>query len=240
MRGGFALVFGLAGCAFQPGGATSSGDAGHGGGTGSSTDATAIRDGAALAPDAFAYRDAPAVRGSLAVTAAALSDGDVTLSTGTLDWAHWGMTSATSFDHESGAGLISDITLTGATATEIFNITATASWTGGTPDASANQTGTGEGTDYPGVQTFTVAAGTQPHTLVVYLGGRDSRGQLDVSLSDASATPYSNNSFTSAGAYHGKYTIVYNASSDGQTLSVSWTNQTSGGQYSMIMSATLK
>src|SRR5579863_1884016 len=237
MWGCLAVWFGLAGCAFQHGAATTGDSGDRGGGHGDAP----LRDGASLAPDAFEFRDAPAaVNGSLVVTLASLPDGDVTLSNGTIDWAHWGMNGATTFDHASGSDLISDIALTGATAEQIVNISATASWTGGAPDASASQTGTAIGANYPGVMSFTAAAGTASHTLVIYLGGRASRGQLDVSLSDNSATAYSDQSFTGAGAYHGMYTIVYNAASGGQTVNVSWTNLTNGGQYAMIMSATLQ
>jgi len=190
------------------------------------------------------FLDAP-VRGSLVVTAATLGDGDTTLSTeGTADWAHWAMTDATTFDHAASGGKISDITLVGSTyQTRVYNISATASWTNGTPDATASQVGTGTGTNAPGALVLAVPAGIASHTLKMYVGGRASHGQLDLTLSDASAGPYSNADYSGTGAYHAVYTIVYNAASDGQTLNVSWSDladTTSTNDYVMIMSATLQ
>jgi len=226
----------LVGCAYQHG--TTGEVTGDAGG---SADARS-GDGSGT-PDARVFLDAP-IHGSIIVTSNTLPDGDVSLSTlGTADWAHWAMTTATTFDHAAGVDLISDITLANSmTQTQITNITTTASWTGGTPDATANATGTATATVSPGALQFTAAAGIAPHTLTLYLGGRNSHGQLDVSLSDSSATAYSDNSFSSGGAYHSVYAIVYNAASDGQTLNVSWTDlqDGTGSAWVMIMSATLQ
>ncbi|HTR55037.1 MAG TPA: hypothetical protein VMJ10_30335 [Kofleriaceae bacterium] len=228
----------LAGCPFEHGvvGQTT-GDAGT-----SHADASGADGHGGL--DGRQFLDAP-VQGSLVVTHDTLGDGDTTLSTeGTADWAHWGMSSATTFDHAASGGKISDITVVGSSfQTRVYNISVTASWTNGTPDATASQIGTGTGTNSPGALVLTVPAGVASHTLKMYVGGRASHGQLDLTLSDASAGPYSNADYSGGGAYHAYYTIVYNAASDGQTLNVSWSDlgdTTATNDYVMIMSATLQ
>jgi len=194
-------------------------------------------------PDAFVYRDARVVTGSLSVTSAAVPSGDTDLTAeGTLDWAHWGHASATDFDHESGANLISDVTVTnGATRYQIANVTATASWSDGTPHAAVTNTGTGTGATQGAGLRFTVPAGTTPHTLRVYVGNKASAERLDLTLSDHSAGDYSATLNAAATAVHEVYTITYNAASDGQTLTVTWTDTAdSTGGFEMLMSATLQ
>jgi len=195
-------------------------------------------------PDAFVFHDAH-VQGSLAVTHEAVDSGDTSLSTeGTVDWAHWAMNDATTFDHAASSGKIGDITVVNSSfQTRVYNIGVTASWSGGTPDATGDQVGTGIGTNSPGALVLTVPAGIASHTLKMYVGGRASQGQLDLALSDSSAGPYSNADYSSNVAYHAVYTIVYNAASDGQTLSVSWSDlgdSSTSQDYVMIMSATLQ
>ena len=192
--------------------------------------------------DAKVFEDAPPVAGSLAVTSTLVPDSDVNLSAeGTADWAHWGYTSGTSFDDKSGVGYISDVAHAGVTQYQIGGITFTASWTGGAPDATATQTGTGTGVSFPDALAFTVPAGTTPHTLHVYCGGHGSMATMTVSLSDASAPDYTNNTYGDANPYHVEFTIVYNAAATDQTLSVTWTDTGDiMGGFAMLMSATLE
>ena len=203
------------------------------------TDARAID----APPDAFVFRDARVVTGSLTVASASVPNGDTNLTAeGTLDWAHWGHASATDFDHRNGANMISDVTVTnGAQRFQVANITATASWNDGTPHATATATGTGTGTTQGAGLRFTVPAGTTPHTLRVYVGNKASAERLDVSLSDQSAGDYSATLNAAATAVHEVYTITYNAASDNQTLTVTWTdtNDAMGG-FEMLLSATLQ
>src|SRR5512141_2130484 len=90
----------LAGCSFTPGigpAASAASDASAGNEAGAA-DARQSHD-AAAALDAKLFLDAPpaSATGSITVTSALLGAGDTNVSTeGTLDWAHWGYTSATS------------------------------------------------------------------------------------------------------------------------------------------------
>ncbi len=192
--------------------------------------------------DAKIYEDAAPVVGSLAVTATLVPDGDLDLSgEGTADWAHWAYTSATSFDHKANANLISDVASAGLVQYQIGSVSVSASWTGGTPHATASQTATGTGIEFPDALVFTAPAGTTAQTLHVYCGGHGSTSTMHVSLSDGSAPDYTNNTFGSANPYHVEFTIVFNAAATDQTLNVSWTDtgDITGG-FSMLMSATLE
>lgn len=238
------FVLAVTGCSFQAKSAQVARVDGAVGGEGS------IRGDAAIdarvidaPPDAKVFRDAPDVKGSLTVTSASLPAGDTNLTTeGTLDWAHWGYTAATDFDHKIGANLMSDITVTnGASRLRIANITATASWSDGTPYLTASATGTAVGANQGAGLRFTVPAGTTPHTLRVYVGNKASAERLDVSLSDASATAYSAMQSAASTAVHTEYTITYNAASDNQTLTVTWTDTADSTYgFEMLMSATLQ
>ncbi len=192
--------------------------------------------------DAKVYKDAPPVAGSLAVTATLVPDSDLDLSAeGTTDWAHWGYTSGTSFDDKAGGNKISDVAKAGVTQYQINNITVSASWSGGTPDANASRTATGTGVTFPDALAFTVPAGTTSQTLHVYCGGHGSTGTMVVSLSDASAPDYTNNTFGSSNPYHVEFTIVYNAAATDQTLSITWTDTGDmNGGFLMLMDATLE
>jgi len=194
-------------------------------------------------PDAHVSRDARSVNGSLTVASATVPNGDTNLTVeGTLDWAHWAHGGAADFDHKSGANLISDVTVTnGAQRIQIGSITATASWIDGTPHATVTGTGTGVGANQGAGLQFTVPAGTTPHTLRVYAGNKASAERLDVSLSDNSAGAYSATLDAGTTAIHEVYTITYNAASDGQTLTVTWTDTAdSTNGFEMLMSATLQ
>ncbi len=63
-----------------------------------------------------------------------------------------------------------------------------------------------------------------------------------MSLSDSSATAYSDDQFSGTNAWHSLYTITYNAASDGQTVSVTWSDETDSttGGFAMLLSATLQ
>ncbi len=192
--------------------------------------------------DAKVYKDAPAIVGSLAVTSTLVPDGDLDLhGEGTADWAHWGYSSNTSFDHKTGANMISDVDNAGLVQLQISSVTVSASWTNGTPDATVSRTATGTGVTYPDALAFTAPAGTTSRTLHVYCGGHGSMGTMRVSLSDASAPDYMNATYGSADPYHVEFTIVYNAAATDQTVNVSWTDtgDTNGG-FLMLLSATLE
>ena len=155
-------------------------------------------------------------------------------SVGVLDWAHWGLASATSFDHKAtGGGQISNYTFVGAGSVFNFgNNPIGFTWTDGTPTASTTDSTTGiyvpgQGNGFQ----ITVPADTTKRTLSVYVGVWESQGQMVAHLSDGSAADYVDTTLNNAsGTTPGLYTFTYQAVSSGQTLTVTFTqfNNTSG------------
>lgn len=240
------LFVGAAGCSFHTNAAPAASDVdASSGGEPVATDAAIdpAVDARVDAPaDATVWMDAPPVAGSIVVAVASFGSGDAKLSNeGTTDWAHWGLGGAGGFDHKSsGGGAITDASAT-TTKLAIQNVTATASWNDGTPHATANATGTGVGVQEPGALTFTVPAGVQPRTLHLYCGNKSSTARLDLALSDGSAVAYTDTQTAGGTALHLEYTIVYNAASDGQTLTVTWTDANDNvGGFAMLLSASLQ
>src|SRR6266545_3724289 len=91
--------------------------------------------------EVFVNRPGGSLSGDVAFPAA-----NVNLTTeGTSDWAHWGLLSATSFDHKAGVPQrISIFTKIGTNnAQQYANYYAAFSWSDGTPTAATNDTATG-------------------------------------------------------------------------------------------------
>jgi hypothetical protein len=148
-------------------------------------------------------------------------------SEGTTDWAHWGLTTPSSFDHKAGGTpQISNITKIGSNSINRLADNPTAfSWSGGTPTASATSTSTGIWIQSlnNGFQ-ITAPADMVSRTLRVYLGLWKAQGQVQASLSNGSAPTYTDTSFTNtAGTSNRVYTFNYTASASGQTLTVRYT-----------------
>ena len=144
-------------------------------------------------------------------------------SLGTTDWAHW---NGTYIHKSSGGGQISNVTQIGAGNYGTFSDTnRNISWSDGTP--------TGSGTnDHAYIWcnnkqnagwTFTAPADTTTRTLNVLFGGATGAVvNITATLSDGSATPYSNTqTITSAVLSLGTFT--YHAASAGKTLQISLT-----------------
>ncbi len=158
----------------------------------------------------------------------------MTLSTeGTTDWAHWGLTTASSFNHKSGitAQISNYSALGGGTAARYDTNPNGYSWTDGTPTASAMNSPTGlyiNGLN-KGFQ-ITVPADTTSRTVKVYVGVWGAQGKLEATLSDSSASAYADTSVTDPGGSSDGiarvYTLTYRAASSGQTLTVKWTVET--------------
>ncbi|RIK57522.1 MAG: hypothetical protein DCC63_13640 [Nitrospira sp.] len=165
------------------------------------------------------------------LTASAGAPGtSVNLSTeGTTDWAHWGLTTASSFNHKSGvtAQISTFSTVGGGTAQRFDDNPTTYTWTGGTPTASATNSPTGVyivGLN-KGFQ-LTVPADTTPRTVKLYLGGWGAQAKFEATLSDQSAAGYTDTSFNDSGSGDGTnrvYTLTYQAASPNQTLTLTWT-----------------
>ncbi len=227
----------LAGCSFVHGGSETSGPPD---GSKTSGDATKPADAAKPIDTLPPLPDAPT--GSLAVSVVRMGTQDINLTTeGTIDWAHWGIGGIGGFDHKLGGTQISN--LAALPATSITGAPLTASWTNGTPNTNMSQTNTGVAVHTGTAMTFTVPAGIAPQTLRLYVGVQESAARLDLSLSDNSAnTPALTQSNTNA-TTNVQYTIVYNAASDGQTLTVRWTDTNDFGNqnqsFTVLLSATL-
>src|SRR5262249_32661068 len=74
-------------------------------------------------------------------------------------------------------------------------------------------------------------------TLVVHVGGWNSGGTLTAHLSDGSASDYTNVVTNTSAQYDGNYTLIYRASSAGQTLTVRWTMSSGAGNVALNAAA---
>ena len=164
----------------------------------------------------------PTIVGSLTT----LSGANVDLTAeGVRDWAHWGYTN--NFDHKaSGGGQISTYSVIGGASVSTYNGGATSfTWSDGTPDTSASNSPTGVyvTTTGSGFQ-ITAPADVTTRTLRVYLGVHYVQGQLTATLSGGGPT-YSSSALTnnSSAGTNGVYTLTYNGSTSGQTLTVTFT-----------------
>jgi hypothetical protein len=165
---------------------------------------------------------------------------------GTLDWAHWGLSTSTDFDQKSGGtnqiGNYTEISLDGSFVAQFGNAAAGFSWTDGTPTESANNSTTG--VYIPGLDNgfqFTVAADTTPKFLKVYSGCWNAQSRFEASLSDGSAVAYADDSLDDYGSGSvTAHTIKFAANSAGQTLTIKITSiALHGGGNSTLLGATL-
>ena len=155
-------------------------------------------------------------------------------SLGTLDWAHWGRTSATTFDRRNGTQQISNYTrINGGSTTRATGLP-TYTWSNGTPQASAS-TSTGVyagGATNRGFRVTAAASNTQVRQITLYLGVLSTTGKLTASLSDGSAATITNTSISTSSVFtplHRKITISYRSSSPTATLTLDWVQNTSSG-----------
>ncbi|HRJ89227.1 MAG TPA: hypothetical protein PLN05_10945, partial [Pyrinomonadaceae bacterium] len=177
--------------------------------------------------------------GSLSVTSAVTPTGAVDLSAeGTADWAHWGLTSAGSFNRKSGVTQqISNYTRVGTGTIQQFGGNPTLyNWTGGTPTGSATNVATGlwvigQNNGYQ----VTVPADTAVRTLKMYVGLWAAGGRFEASLSDGSAPVYVDTSLSNSTATSNRvYTLNYQAAASGQTLTVRWVANTTYNAWSNV------
>lgn len=145
---------------------------------------------------------------------------------GTADWAHWGLTSPTDFNHKSGVvQQISNYMLIGdVTPVRLDDNSKKYTWSDGIPAVSATNTPTalflyGVGNGFQ----ITVPADTVQRTLKLYVSAFATGGRLEATISDGSASPYIDTSMISQATVDGVYTINYKAASSGQLLTVNWT-----------------
>ena len=163
---------------------------------------------------------------------------------GTTDWAHWGSRSSAFIHKECTIQQISNFTEIGtATVTQFLTNSTGYTWTDGTPTTQGSNSYTG----YEVIGTgngFSIAApaDTTSRTLKVYVGVFKAQGSFTATLSDKSATAYSDSSLSNAGAVsNGVYTLTYQAASANQTIIVTFTEASSfdPSGYVSLQSATL-
>jgi RHS repeat-associated protein len=191
-------------------------------------------------PSATATATAIPGSGALRGVSAATS-GQVNLTTlGTADWAHWGLTTASSFDHKAGvSSQIPTYTLTnGGTVGHAGLYTNNYIWTDGTPTASATTpTGLYLGGASHGFQLVLPADNTNVRTLKLYLGLNKVQANLTATLSDGSAAPFTDTVDNATGVSYRTYTLTYQAAGPGQTLTVVWSLQIDHGSGSIQLHA---
>jgi hypothetical protein len=201
------------------------------------------------------------INGSDTLTIEPTYPGSINLTTvGTDDWAVWGggtnetQGSTTPYDEKNvtthdiqGMTLLGG--LTDAGLTDRTDQPGAYTWSDGTntpnqssaipmymqnyPPGGGPGSGPATGTGFQ--LTFT-ASNTLSRTLTLVLGYVDVNATLTASLSDDSATPYTNNvsSTSDSVASFVIYTITYQANSPGQTLTVDYTTTQSNGNYDNI------
>ncbi len=171
----------------------------------------------------------------------------VNLSTeGTTDWAHWGLSTASSFDHKSGtAQQISNYTLIGSTAPGRFTDSRVAySWSGGTPTASA--TGSTTGIYFTGIGNgyrLSVPAASTDSTVKLYVSVWHARGRLEARLSDGSVSSYADYLDNPTDNTDRVVTLTYHAAGTGVNLIVEFTVEDdygSAGGNITLQAATLR
>ncbi len=146
---------------------------------------------------------------------------------GKADWAHWGLTVPTSFDHKASVGQqISNYSVIGTGKVNEYRSNPNGySWTDGTPTGSVTNTTSGIWIANVGNGfKISVPADTTSRTLKVYVGIWRSQGLFKATLSDNSAPVFSDVILNNqSGASIAVYTMTYKAASAGQTLTVSFT-----------------
>jgi hypothetical protein len=224
------------------GGGGSGGGGGGGGATG--TDDLGVDDLAMPPPGDLAHNGAFLTVTSL-LTAPAV---DLTYE-GTADWAHWGFSNASDFDEKAAGNMqITNFSQVGVNVpTQYSDGTVAYRWSDGIsggghhPKAMGNGTTTGVYVLTGGFKISAPADGNV-RRLRVYVGQLNATGQLDVSLSDNSATAVSDASHAAGGTpVNVVYLITYAASSTNQSVNVSWTvNSANLAGTITLQSATLQ
>jgi hypothetical protein len=172
--------------------------------------------------------------------------GTVKLTTeGTLDWVYW-YNAGTNFifEHKSTATQsIGNYTVVGSGTVSFARRATIFNWTDGTPKVSGTMK---KGLFIAGLNNgfqLTVPASTTPQTLKVYVGVTNTQGLFTATLSDNSASAYTDSSLNSpSGTQLGVYTLTYNAASTGQTLTISFivkTHQPNVTSRVILQAATL-
>ena len=145
-------------------------------------------------------------------------------SEGTADWAHWGLSSADSFDRKGNVPQqINGVVLQGTNILQNYsdNLTSFA-WSDGTPTPLVGGTTTGIFiTGATNGFQLTAPADANPRRLRVYVGGYGVQGFFQARLSDLSGPAFSDTSVSNVyGSSYVVYTLDYTAAAPGQALVV--------------------
>jgi len=241
-----ALLCALAGCNFR---IDPLGDNGGGGGGGGVTDGS-VSSADLAGVDLGGVVDDLAHQGAFLTLSTVPSPAAVDLTAdGNADWAHWGYSIASDFDHKAtGGGQISNYQQVGVNAPTqygdnlvIYRWSDGASGQGRHANTNANGSITGVYVLTGGLQ-ITVPADTTVRRLKLYVGEFNAQGQLDASLSDNAAPAVSDHAYTSSNnnRVNVTYELTYAASSPGQQLTVTWTVLNSSFGNITLQSAALQ
>ncbi len=163
---------------------------------------------------------------------------------GTRDWSHWGLNTASSFDHKAGvAPFLPTLQLVGTNTVQrnLEDLTYW-SWTGGTPNASATDSTTGVLVNgHTNGFELQLPAGTNTRTAKIYVGLYGARGQLQAYLTDFSAPVITDTQQRLYDKLSETYTFSYSAASENQKLIVRYTTDSlfdfTFGYLSLLSSA---
>jgi len=180
--------------------------------------------------------NASATNGSLSGSVSSAVTGIDLTAEGSSDWIHWG---DSVLNRKSGVTQqISNYTALGSgTVVSYSPDPRPISWSDGAPTASSTNNRTG--LYVSGLQdgfSITAPADTTTRTLTLHVGGYSSGGTLTAYLSDGSGPAFSD-SEADGGLYNRNFTLVYKASSAGQTLTVAWTMTSGTGTLNLSAAA---
>jgi hypothetical protein len=159
---------------------------------------------------------------------------------GTGDWVQFGVGQVVPgiVRKASGGTQISGFTIVGTGPARPYNDDLRpASWTDGTPTASATNNVSGVYIDGVGNgYSITVPASTASRTVTMLVGGWESGGTLRAHLGDGSAPDYIDSTVTVSGSYYRIYTLTYVAGST-TTLTLTWVQSAGPGFANVTLKA---
>jgi hypothetical protein len=198
---------------------------------------TATVTGAA-SPANFSLTNTAVGAGSLQGTGSSATTAVNLTTEGTTDWIHWG---DNTLNRKAGVtpAQLSTYTVVGSgTVFNYNNDSRRISWTDGTPTASGTNNANGFYIQNTGQGfSFTAPASSVLRTLVVHVGGYNSGGTLTAHLSDGSAADFVDVTSAANGQFDRNYTLVYNAGSASQTLTVTWKMSSGSGNVTLNAAA---
>jgi hypothetical protein len=154
---------------------------------------------------------------------------------GPSDWVHWGEASV---NRKAGVtAKIAAYTVVGSGTVQTYNNDLRRlSWTDGSPLATGTNNANGIYISRAGSGfSITALADASARTLTLHLGGYQSGGMLTAHLSDGSAPDFIDVTPAASGQYDRNYTLVYNALSAGQTVTVKWVMVSGNGDGNVTL-----